>query len=210
MSDNEQQRKKSASAFSGLFSPVLQMGTASTLWAESMLTHAEIRAHAAEPKTPKAMGGIPKMPPGTFPQVGLGVIQRNLGLAGMFYYGRKAYKDPSWGNLAMFTGYSGFAAHGYARMFESMEHPQKFTPRFGAMAAASKMAYPRPEFLPDLVANLAEASHSMSYPTGSWRQTAVESLKRIKPMTLLRTQRAGAVVMGAAAGLDAAKTYMRS
>ncbi len=186
----ETTRKRSASAFK-YTSPLLQGATAATLFGESYL-------HGA-----------------SFPHVlhaGIGYAQRTIGLGGMGYYGYKAYKKRDWKSTAMFAGYTGFTLHGLARMWEAHEHHQKHTPRFGSFAAMSKMVAPKPEYAPDLFANMVEWSHAMPKPSASardFRSTGVRMLQSFKPETLLRSQRWGAALLGASALYSAFEEHRR-
>ncbi len=165
-----------------MLGPILQTATAGTLVAESMLHR---------------MGNTAK----PFAQIGIGHVQRSIGFGGALYYGHKAIQGGDASDATKAVAYTGFAAHGYARMLEAPRpHPQ-WTPGFGLGAAILKGAASGPSaapgFIADAVANAAELMHAKHPGPGAspLSQAVSHAAHNIKPMTIMKTQRLGAAFM---------------
>jgi hypothetical protein len=165
-----------------MLGPILQTATAGTLVAESMLHR---MGSAAKP----------------FAQIGIGHVQRSIGFGGALYYGHKAIQGGDASDATKAVAYTGFAAHGYARMLEATRpHPQ-WTPGLGLGAAILKGAASGPSaapgFIADAVANATELMHAKHPGPGAspLSQAVSHAAHNIKPMTIMKTQRLGAAFM---------------
>lgn len=163
-----------------MLGPVLQTGTAATLAGESML-------HAMSSATKP------------FAQVGIGYAQRSIGVFGALYYGHKAVDEGGAGNAFKAAAYTGFAAHGYARMLESQSVHAPWTAGTGMGSAVLKGLASGPSsapgFIADAAANAVELGHSMHPPASQPWQTMVRAAHQVKLPALVKTQRAGAALM---------------
>lgn len=160
--------------------PMLQAGTAATLTAESML---------------HGMGSATK----PFAQIATGHAQRSIGLFGALYYGRKTMEEGGAGNAFKTVAYTGFAAHGYARMFESHSRHAPWTAGSGLGAAVLKGLASGPSsapgFIADAAANAVELGHGMHHASSQPWQAIARAAHNIKPATVMKTQRVGAALM---------------
>lgn len=167
-----------------IFGPMLQAGTAGTLFAESAIHRLDVTARP-------------------FAQIGIGYGQRSIGVLGLGYYGKKAWDEGGIGNYAKAIGYGAFSFHGYARMAEAQGAHAPWTAASGAGAAAFKGAasspFSFPGFVADLAANVVEFGHSFHHPKASWQKTLAYLSHQVTPQTLIRTQRGGAAALFGAA-----------
>lgn len=173
-----------------MLGPGLQTGTAATLAAESML-------HGMSSATKP------------FAQIGIGHAQRSIGVFGALYYGQKAMDEGGAGNAFKALAYTGFAAHGYARMFESHSPHAPWTASSGLGSAMLKGFASGPSsapgFIADAAANAVELGHSMHPPASQPWQTIVRMAHQVKIPALIKTQRGGAALMAGAAWYEGYK-----
>jgi hypothetical protein len=164
----------------GYFGSSLQLSTAVTLAGESLLPH-----HHDFPKTAA--------------NIGIGVAQRVIGIAGAAYYGQKYAKDGELGDLLKAGGYGAFAVHGALRGLQSTKPHPVATPAVGALAGFAKSLASGPieavGYAADALANAGEAGHGVA-----------KSKSRLSPLvpgidlkTIVRSQRVGAAALGVGA-----------
>ena len=214
MPEPGQQRKTSSpgspavpsrkSWFTPYISPTLQAATGGTLFWEAL---APKFAHKLTPQIFQQQ--MAQVVPH---QVLLGMMQRNIGFLGAFYYGRKAYKEGDWKYGAASLGYSVFGAHGTSRMLQATNpHPQ-MTPFTGAVAAVTKATSQgfSPTAIPyigDMFANIAELGHAMHEHVkqpGILRKFA-DMAHHVSAKTITRTQIGFGATMVATAMYDILK-----
>jgi hypothetical protein len=163
----------------GSFGAFLQFSTAATLAGESLSPH----------------GGIGR----TAANIGIGVAQRGIGIAGGAYYAGKYAKSGELGDLIKAGGYGAFAVHGALRVFQSANPHPVATPAVGAVAGFAKTLASGPVeavgYAADALANAGEAGHGIAKS----KSTVSSSVPHIDLKTIVRSQRVGAAALGAGA-----------